>query len=155
LMTIGVLFVHVVILQLAATIFSGALDGNLSGQPNVIMALVVGLATTLALLKTESVMKELSFAASTPRAARQISSQFVKSIRTVVAASKLAGKAAGVSGVSSPKRPTNEFKFGHNTAITIVPEPKKHPIKSNIPSTKASGLKTGQTRKAGKKESAE
>lgn len=77
---IFVLFVQVVIMQLASSIFSGMLQGDNSGQPNTLMALIVGLATLLALLKTQGVMKELSYAASTPRAAREVTGSFMRGV---------------------------------------------------------------------------
>jgi hypothetical protein len=76
--TIFVLFVQVVIMQLASSIFSGMLQGNSSDQPNTLMALIVGLATVLALLKTQGVMKELAWASSTPRAAREMAGTFMR-----------------------------------------------------------------------------
>lgn len=76
--TIFVLFVHVVILLLAASILGGVVDGETNGQPNTLMALIVGLATVVALLKTQGVMQELSYAASAPRAAREMSSAFMR-----------------------------------------------------------------------------
>lgn len=78
--TIFVLFVHVVIILLASSIFLGMLQGDNSGQPNTLMALIVGLATVLALLKTQGVMQELSSAASTPRAAREVAGSFIRGI---------------------------------------------------------------------------
>jgi hypothetical protein len=78
--TIFVLFVHVVIILLASSIFSGMLQGDSSGQPNTLMALIVGLATVLALLKTQGVMQELSSAASTPRAAREVAGSFIRGV---------------------------------------------------------------------------
>jgi hypothetical protein len=81
--TIFVLFVQVVIMQLASSIFSGMLQGDNSGQPNTLMALIVGLATVLALLKTQGVMKELSYAASAPRAAREVTGSFMRGVSYV------------------------------------------------------------------------
>lgn len=83
LMTIFVLFVQVVIMQLASSLFLGMLQGSTGGQPNTLMALIVGLATIWALLKTPGVMKELSFAASMPQAAHRIASTFSKSFSYV------------------------------------------------------------------------
>lgn len=77
---IFVLFVQIVIMQLASSIFSGMLQDDTSGQPNTLMAMIVGLATVLALLKTQGVMQELSHAASTPRAAREIAGSFIRGI---------------------------------------------------------------------------
>ncbi len=81
--TIFVLFVQVVIMQLASSTFSSVLQGDVAGQPNTLMALIVGLATTLALLKTQGVMKELSYAASAPRSARAMASNFSRGIHTI------------------------------------------------------------------------
>lgn len=78
--TIFVLFVQVVIMQMASSIFSGMLQGDASGQPNILMALILGLATVLALLKTQGVMKELSYAASTPRAAKEMAGSFIRGV---------------------------------------------------------------------------
>ena len=77
--TIFTLFVQVVIMQLATSLFLGMLEGTNSGQPNSLMALIVGLATIWALLKTPGVMKELSHAASMPHAARQLAGVFTRS----------------------------------------------------------------------------
>lgn len=74
--TIFVLFVQVVIMQLASSIFGGILQGDNSGQPNILMALIVGLATVWALLKTQGVMKELAHAATGPHAAREMARSF-------------------------------------------------------------------------------
>lgn len=77
---IFVLFVQVVIMQLASSIFSGMLQGDNGDQPDTLMALIVGTATVLALLKTQGVMKELSYAASTPRAAREMAGSFMRGV---------------------------------------------------------------------------
>src|SRR5581483_7683171 len=78
--TIFVLFVQVVIMQLASSMFITMLQGGTNSQPNTLMALLVGTATVWALLKTQGVMKELSYAASTPRAAREMAGTFVRGV---------------------------------------------------------------------------
>jgi len=91
--TIFVLFVHVIILELAASIFATLLNGQ-GTSPDPIMALVVGLSTLIALLKTQGVMTQLSFASIGPRAMRRLSSQFVYGISSAAntnAASREAG----------------------------------------------------------------
>lgn len=95
LVTIFVLFVHAVIWLLAASIFTGVLTGDNSGQPNTLMALLVGMATILTLLKTQNAMKEFTYAASVPRAAREISSQLVRSVSSIHKAGR--GAARGYS----------------------------------------------------------
>jgi hypothetical protein len=71
--------VHVIILELAASIFATLLNGQ-GASPDPIMALVVGLSTLIALLNTQGVMTQLSFASIGPRAMRRLSSQFVYGI---------------------------------------------------------------------------
>jgi hypothetical protein len=66
LVAIFVLFVHVVILLLAASIFVGINAGDTISQPNSLMALIVGLATVVALLKAQGMMNQLVSAASAP-----------------------------------------------------------------------------------------
>lgn len=80
LMVIFVLFAQVVIMRLASSMFGNMLQNDVNGQPNTLMALIVGLATVLALLKTQGVMQELSHAASTPRAAREVAGSFMRGV---------------------------------------------------------------------------
>jgi hypothetical protein len=97
--TIFVLFVHVVTLTLAATLFVGlsATDGN-NGLPNVLMSMVIGLATVLTLLKTQGVMMQFSYVSMGARNARKLGGQFMNGV------SYLTGKGqAAVSAVSSKK----------------------------------------------------
>ncbi len=51
--TVFVLFVHVVILQLAASLFVGLSGSPDSPAPDTLMSMIVGLATILALLRTQ------------------------------------------------------------------------------------------------------
>lgn len=80
-MTIFVLFVHVVTLMLAATLFVGmsATDGN-NQVPNVLMSMVIGLATVLTLLKTQGVMMQFSYVGMGARNARKLGSQFMNGV---------------------------------------------------------------------------
>jgi len=78
--TIFVLFVHVVILELAASIFATLITSGPDKTPDTIMALVVGLSTLVALLKTQGVMTQLTYASIGPKAARRLGTQFVNGI---------------------------------------------------------------------------
>ena len=114
--TIFVLFVHVVTLQLAATLFLGmsATDGN-NQVPNVLMSMVIGLATVLTLLKTQGVMMQFSYVSMGARNARKLGGQFMNGVsyltgkgRAVVASTSgaVAGRGsqlatAGASGRSA------------------------------------------------------
>jgi hypothetical protein len=91
--TIFVLFVHVVILQLAASLFSTTLTSTPGQATNTLMAMLVGIATLMTLLKTQGVMMQMSYVSAGPRALRKLGGQFmtgvsyttekIKSTRTV------------------------------------------------------------------------
>lgn len=78
--TIFVLFIHVVILQLAASIFAGLMVNGPNHTADPIMAMIVGLATVIALLKTQGVLTQLSYASIGPRSARKLGGQFINSL---------------------------------------------------------------------------
>lgn len=145
--TIFVLFVHVVILLLASSIFTGMLGGNNSGQSNVIMALVVGLATVLALLKTQGVMKELSYAASAPRAAREMSSQFTRGVSTMYRSTRSVSKNTK-NTYSKASTKINNMRSANPISRSSAGQ-KSSPAKPNIASA-GPQLKTGQTVRAEK-----
>lgn len=93
--TIFVLFVHVIILLLAASIFGGMVAGSPDKSLNPLMATIVGCATLVALLKTQGLMNQLSYVSMGPKAMRKLGSQFMTSvsymttkIRTAKATSK-------------------------------------------------------------------
>ncbi len=77
--TIFVLFIHVVILQLAASLLAGMIASN-GPRPDPMMAMVIGLATLVALLKTQGVMSQLSYAAIGPRMTRRIAERMVLNV---------------------------------------------------------------------------
>lgn len=100
--TIFVLFVHVVILMLASSIFGSLLPNNPNSGFDPIMGTVVGVATLITLLKTQGVMMQMSYVSVGPRALRKLGGQFmngvnyttskVKTVRSVVPAGKGAPK---------------------------------------------------------------
>jgi hypothetical protein len=77
---IFVLFVHVVILELAASIFATLIATNPDHTPDPVMALIVGIATLIALLKTQGVLTQLSYASIGPKALRKLGGQFMNSV---------------------------------------------------------------------------
>jgi type IV secretion system pilin len=79
--TIFVLFVHVVILMLASSIFVGMDVASPDGVLNPIMAMIVGVATMLALLKTQAVMSQMSYVSLGPRTARKLGGQLANVIK--------------------------------------------------------------------------
>ena len=76
---IFVLFIHVVILELAATLLSGMMI-NSGSKPDPLMAMVIGLATLVALLKTQGVMSQLSYASIGPKMTRSIAQRLVLNV---------------------------------------------------------------------------
>jgi hypothetical protein len=144
--TIFVLFVHVVILLLASSIFVGMLQGDNSDQPNTLMALIVGLATVLALLKAQGVMRELSYAASTPRAAREIAGSFMRGISYLDRARKPR------RGVRRSGRDDENKKVKKRAPRQIDNNYPEQDARANRRATKTqqepSDLKTGETKRA-------
>lgn len=90
-MTVFVLFVHVVILQLAASLFAGMAAGSSTHTPDTLMAMITGVAALIALLKTQGVMMQLSYVSMGSRNARKLGGQFIGGI------SYLAAKRSGTA----------------------------------------------------------
>jgi hypothetical protein len=78
--TVFVLFVHVVILLLAASIFAGMVSGSPDKSLDPVMSSVVGLAALIALLKTQGVLNQLAYVSIGPKAMRRLGSQFINSV---------------------------------------------------------------------------
>ncbi len=77
---IFVLFIHVIILMLAATLFIG-LKSNGQSQPyDPVMATIIGVASLVTLLKTQGVMMQLSYVSAGPRAMRKLGGQFMNGV---------------------------------------------------------------------------
>ncbi len=157
LMVIFVLFVQIVIMQLASSIFSGMLQNDTSGQPNTLMAMIVGLATVLALLKTQGVMQELSHAASTPRAAREVAGSFIRGISYIERTRRRAKGKRGGNGNSGededdnnneqqqPKRKKSSFNNNTDGYTNYDDTPAdRHSAKAR---PESSSLKTGETQR--------
>jgi len=78
--TIFVLFVHVVILTLAGSLFVGLSSTSGNDVPNVLMSMAVGLATIIALLKNQGLMMQFSYVSLGARNTRQLGTQFMNGI---------------------------------------------------------------------------
>lgn len=94
--TVFVLFVHVVILQLAASLFTGMSVASGNDIPNTLIAMVTGLATVIALLKTQGVMMQFSYVSLGPRSMRQLGSTFMNGVSYIGGRGK-----AAVSSIAS------------------------------------------------------
>ena len=70
-----VLFVHVVIIELAASLLVGIYSKNTNLSP--LMAILLGLASLFALIKTQGVLAELAVISVVPRMARKLGQRMV------------------------------------------------------------------------------
>src|SRR5665213_2276012 len=93
--TIFVLFVHVTILLLAASIFAGMLNGGPITGLNPLMGAIVGIATLITLLKTQKMMMELSYISVGPKALRKLGGQFVTGVSYISTKAKVAKAGVG------------------------------------------------------------
>ena len=100
--TVFVLLVHVIILELAASLFAGIAGVSSTNSPDTLMAMVVGLATLIALLKTQGVMMQLSYVSVGPRSARKLGGQFMTGV------SYLGGKGKAVTSTVSSRKDLKE-----------------------------------------------
>lgn len=78
--TIFVLFVHVVILQLASSLFSGMATTGNNALPDTLIAMVAGIAIILTLLKVQGVMMQFSFVSMGARNLKKLGGQFMNGV---------------------------------------------------------------------------
>jgi hypothetical protein len=100
--TIYVLFVHVVILELAAALFSGMALGSDAARPSTLMAMITGLAVIIALLKTQGVLMQFSYVSMGARNSRKLGSQFINGVSYMTGKSKAASSAVRSRRVQAP-----------------------------------------------------
>lgn len=114
--TIFVLFVHVVILQLAASLFVGMAVGSDNNLPDTLIAMVTGLATIVALLKTQGVMTQFSYVSGGARNARKLGGQFMNGVGYMTGKGKAAAVAAvGASDTVQKGRAVNRVERRANS----------------------------------------
>ena len=171
--TIFVLFVHVVILQLASSLFSGmATTGGNNALPDTLMAMVAGIATILTLLKVQGVMMQFSFVSMGARNLKKLGGQFMNGVsymtgtgskvthkttqrfRNTTHAAKKARVHATLETVArqtkSPMKVSYLNKKGDaEITYAVNPRSKNNPTVVNMPESKP--LKTGTTYRAGSK----
>ena len=146
--TIFVLFVHVVILQLAASLFVGMSAATGNDVPNTLIAMVAGLATIIALLKTQGVMTQFSYASIGPRSMRQLGGQFMNGVsylggkgRSAIGSvsSKVSSRSASSTNSAATSRSGNKAK-GMQTVSYTAPNNGK-----GVKVTRVPAQKTGST----------
>ncbi len=102
--TIFVLFVHVVILQLAASLFTGMSAVNSNQAPDTLLAMIVGLATVMALLRTQGVMMQFSYVSLGSRNARKLGGQFMNGVSYIAGGGKAAATAVSSKADTAKKK---------------------------------------------------
>lgn len=109
--TVFTLFVHVVILTLSASLLTGLSATSGNATPDVLMTMMVGLATIIALLKTQGVMMQFSYVSLGARSTRQLGSTFMNGV------AYLGGRAKGaVSAVASKTGNQNKGSGSNNSS---------------------------------------
>jgi len=101
LVTIFILFVHIVILQLATSFFAGMVIASGGTQTSPLMSMAVGIAALVALLKVEGVTGQYMAAATAPRAMRQVARQISATTSKFVGGAKAANNSAAGKAVKS------------------------------------------------------
>jgi hypothetical protein len=91
--TIFVLFVHVVILLLASSLFVGMAPSSQNNVPDTLMSMVVGLATVMALLKTQGIMMQFSYVSMGSRNMRKLGGQFINGVSYMTGKGRAAASA--------------------------------------------------------------
>lgn len=155
--TIFVLFVHVVTLMLAATLFTGmsAIDGD-NNVPNVLMSMVVGLATVLVLLKTQGVMMQFSYVSMGARNARKLGSQFMTGVSYMTGKGRAMASSASTktAGRGSAQAPTGTSRSRAQTtqATSSYKQPgnNRKAANQNAHGNQSGRAKTGATTEAPK-----
>lgn len=151
--TIFVLFIHVIILQLAATLFVGmsATSGN-NQVPNILMSTVVGLATILVLLKTQGAMMQFSYVSMGASNTRKLGSQFMNGVSYMTG--KGTAVASSVAGKSSSRATAQTVSStGKSTKRSTVPAITTHTTSNgpkNATNPQAKRKPTGTTVEAPK-----
>ena len=78
----------------AASLFVGMAAGSENNLPDTLMAMVTGLATIVALLKTQGVMTQFSYVSGGARNARKLGGQFMNGVGYMTGKGKAAAVAA-------------------------------------------------------------
>ena len=120
--TIFVLFVHVVILQLSASLFAGmATASGDNAVPDTLMAIVTGIATIFMLLKAQGAMMQFSYVSMGARNLKKLGGTFIngvnhmtthtrKATNTIRSKSDTAKKTRMMSGAESKALRTNQMQ---------------------------------------------
>lgn len=141
--TVFVLFVHVVILQLAASLFVGMSATSGNDVPNVLMSMSIGLATVIALLKTQGVMMQFSYVSLGARSTRQLGSTFMNGV------SYLGGRGKAIASTMSSK--ASSQSSGSSSSTKSASKPRNiQAVSYNAPRSNGGVKVTRKSAKTGK-----
>jgi len=143
--TIFTLFVHVVILMLAASLFTGMSSTSGNNVPDTLMAMIVGLATIMALLKTQGVMMQFSYVSGGARNARKLGGQFMNGVSYMTGK----GKVAATKTVSASRNVAGKVqasRAARNGQAVTYNQPRTDKSGVTITRTKGSSSTTGSSR---------
>ncbi len=151
--TIFVLFVHVIILQLSASLFTGMATASGDNQvPDTLMAMVTGIATILLLLKAQGVMMQFSYVSMGTRNMRKLGGQFINGVSYMTGRGKAA--AGAISSKTTAVKNTRAIQRVESRAVnTGKPQSVSYKNKAgtaNITHTATPTAKTGTTYEAPK-----
>ena len=90
--TIYVLFIHVIILGLAGSLFAQV---SSSKNSDPLMLLLLGLATLIALIKTQGVLMQLNYTSLGPKTARRIGGSFINGVSYIALSARYNFAGAG------------------------------------------------------------
>ena len=149
--TVFVLFVHVVILQLSASLFTGMAKSSGNDFPDTLMAMVLGLATILVLLKTQGVMMQFSYVSMGARNMRKLFMNGVSYLtgqtRNVVSKSSVAAK-GGTTSVRSGSSRSSGASSSNARSQTANRADTSRGVKVRRVADSSSPAKTGTTYEA-------
>lgn len=153
--TIFVLFVHVIILQLAASLFTGmATASGEDAVPDTLMAMVTGIATILLLLKAQGVMMQFSYVSMGSRNMRKLGGQFINGVsymtgKTKAAAGVVGSKASSAKNVHKMKSiESRAVRTGKPQAVRYQNKQGATVTHTATPPTSRTSSKTGATYEA-------
>ena len=148
--SIFVLFIHVVILTLAASLFTGMSAVSGSDTPNVLMSMVVGLAAVIALLKTQGLMMQFSYVSLGARSTRQLGTQFMNGVsylggRGKAVVSSVSNKVSSRSGSNTPSSGSNRSNANSAQVVQYTAPKSKSSVATTSSRNRSS---TGSTSRA-------
>jgi len=144
---IFVLFINVVIMDLAASIFGGMSSATPDHSLNPLMAMVVGIAMLLALLKTQGVLTQLSYASLGPKTTSQLGSLILNVVTSKSRKTDPRGREGGLpytgNGAWGAPNPFDDnwrgrYPAGTHTAAPVTASPLLHGASESPQSTHSS-----------------